>query len=72
VLTPTYKVSSYIEGNTLKYMYTFSGVIDRTMYFKIDEQDPLTKDHSKNEKAENVTYEIDITDLSHGVHTLEV
>jgi hypothetical protein len=72
VLKSTFSDRKLYEGNILNYVYSFSGSIAKTAYFQFDELDPVSESFVETQNATGRTIGLDISNLSHGTHTLKV
>lgn len=72
ILSSEFSEDKLYTGNKLNYTYSFSGSIDKTVYFKFDDLEPVSKSYTASATATNATQELDTSALSHGLHTLTV
>lgn len=72
VLSSQFSEDQLYSGSILNYTYSFTGSIEKTIYFKFDNEEPTHITYAASSNAVNASIALDISALSHGIHTLTV
>lgn len=71
-LTSSFNENQLIQGKTFPFSYSFKGSVDKTVYFKIDNNEPTSVFYPANRSAEGAVVDLSTETLSHGIHKLTV
>ena len=61
-----------VQGNSFVFKYSFKGSVDKTVYFKIGDEEPQSVHYAADRSAEGADMYISTEGLDHGVYQLIV